>query len=205
MKKNHTCCKSMKRLIEGNKRHQNGNGRKGDVSVHHKKAPSQHPYAVIISCADSRVVPEVIFDAKPGELFVVRVAGNIASSDVIASVEYAVEYLMVPLVFVLGHEDCGAVASTISFARNRLDLGQHLNALVAEIIPAINPPDERCDHLAAAIMRNAENTRDYLEQRSEIIAKKIREKELTVCAGYYHISGKRSRKVSKLKKCNCPK
>ncbi len=103
----------------------------------------QKPWAVILSCADSRVPPELIFDCGLGELFVIRVAGNIANSESIASIEYAVHKpygIGANLVVVLGHEGCGAVKAAIDSAAAPapLDLGQHLNGLLSNITPAVS-------------------------------------------------------------------
>ena len=93
----------------------------------------QNPFAVILTCSDSRVVPELIFDTGIGELFIIRVAGNIANASSIASIEYAVANLSVPLVIVLGHQNCGAVTSALADG----DYGENLNHLLGHIKPAI--------------------------------------------------------------------
>src|SRR5439155_1280302 len=77
-------------------------------------AKGQHPFAVVLTCADSRVAPELVFDQGLGDLFVLRVAGNIADPFVLGSIEYAVEHLHTPLIVVLGHESCGAVAAALT-------------------------------------------------------------------------------------------
>src|SRR5262245_58086051 len=97
------------RLTEGNARYAANAPQMRDYSAGRAaRAQSQHPIAAVLACADSRVAPEFVFDQGPGDLFVVRVAGNIASRDGIASLEYAVRYLNAPLVVVLGHSGCGA-------------------------------------------------------------------------------------------------
>lgn len=93
----------------------------------------QSPRAIILGCSDSRVVPELIFDTGLGELFTVRVAGNIADSASIASIEFAVAQLNVGIIIVLGHDDCGAVTAAIAGG----DAGYHLNLLMDHILPAI--------------------------------------------------------------------
>eukprot|EP00397_Hematodinium_sp_SG-2012_P066644 GEMP01100593.1.p1 GENE.GEMP01100593.1~~GEMP01100593.1.p1 ORF type:complete len:149 (+),score=32.27 GEMP01100593.1:292-738(+) len=100
-------------------------------------AQGQTPFAVILACADSRVAPELIFDADLGEIFVIRVAGNVVNSDVFASAEYAVNHLGSPLVVCLGHTKCGAVAASASTG----PLGGHLPNLVAKILPAMDESD----------------------------------------------------------------
>ncbi len=94
---------------------------------------AQHPFAIVLGCADSRVVPELIFDQGVGDLFVLGVAGNVADDAVIASIEYAVEHLGTRLVVVLGHERCGAVMAAIDHAFSE----GKLNSLISYIEPAV--------------------------------------------------------------------
>jgi carbonic anhydrase len=124
------------RLTEGNTRYAANAPQVRDYSAGRAaRAQSQHPIAAVLSCADSRVAPEFVFDQGPGDLFVVRVAGNIASRDGIASLEYAVQFLNVPLVVVLGHTGCGAVDATIKVLRD----GTVLPGLLPELVAAIRP------------------------------------------------------------------
>jgi carbonic anhydrase len=98
----------------------------------------QHPFAVILGCSDSRVSPEVIFDQGLGDIFVVRVAGNIVNDIVLASIEYAVAHLHTPLVMVLGHSECGAVGATVVGG----DLEGHLPSLAKAIQPAVDKVED---------------------------------------------------------------
>lgn len=107
---------ALERLKEGNKLYINSVKAVGDISPEKRFATykdGQHPYAVIISCADSRVIPESIFSAGIGDLFVIRVAGNVIDNFQLASIEYAVEHLACRLVLVLGHTGCGAVGAAL--------------------------------------------------------------------------------------------
>lgn len=113
------------KLQKGNERYSENGRFGGDVSASMRlvNANSQNPYAVIVTCSDSRVIPEVIFDASLGDLFVVRVAGNVMDKHQLGSVEYAVEHLETKYVLVLGHTGCGAVNAALShdpdgFVRN---------------------------------------------------------------------------------------
>lgn len=100
------------RLLEGNKRYVDGKREMYDLEKRRKEvAESQKPFVVVLTCADSRVVPEYIFDANIGEIFTIRVAGNIADNIVLGSMEYAVQHLGVEAIVVLGHTNCGAVAA----------------------------------------------------------------------------------------------
>ena len=97
----------------------------------------QKPYAAILCCADSRVSPEIMFNVGLDEVFVIRVAGNIADTTSIASIEYAVTALNTNLIVVVGHEECGAVGAALDNADGTVDLGYNLNSLLAHITPAI--------------------------------------------------------------------
>ena len=110
----------LRRLIEGNKRFVAGKAHFPTASkeILAVLARGQHPYATILGCADSRVPPELIFDANFGELFIVRVAGNVISPEVMGSIQYAGSHLHTPLFVVLGHEGCGAVKAAIESKLN---------------------------------------------------------------------------------------
>ncbi|MFJ6126476.1 carbonic anhydrase [Streptomyces griseoviridis] len=99
-------------------------------------AAEQHPFAVVVGCVDSRVPPELVFDQGLGDLLCIRTAGQVLDEAVLASVQYGVEVLRVPLVLVLGHERCGAVAATLDHLRAGVPVPGHLELLVEEIAPA---------------------------------------------------------------------
>ncbi|WP_425801286.1 carbonic anhydrase [Desulfitobacterium sp. Sab5] len=122
-------------LIAGNQRFMSGNILAKDLSSNRRSELSkgQHPFAVIVSCSDSRVPPEEIFDQALGDLFVVRVAGNVITPVELGSVEYAVEHLKVPLVLVLGHEKCGAITAAVEGGKA---LGS-ISAITEKIMPAL--------------------------------------------------------------------
>lgn len=110
-----------------------------EARAHH--AAAQAPFAIILSCADSRTAPELIFDQNIGDLFVVRVAGNIAAASQIGSIEYAVESFGTPLLVVMGHSNCGAVNATVDFmAKGEVPFeSDNLTAIVKRIAPAVQP------------------------------------------------------------------
>ncbi|PHI21489.1 carbonic anhydrase [Lewinellaceae bacterium SD302] len=146
----------------------------------------QEPYAIILSCADSRVVPELAFDAGLGELFVVRVAGNIANSSSIASIEYAVAHIGSPVIVVLGHESCGAVTAAV----NGGDNGYNLNHLLAHVAPALNASAEGAT-VNDVVKKNAEMTAKELVSRSAIIKGAVDSGKLKIVPAYYNLgSGK---------------
>lgn len=146
----------------------------------------QKPFAIILSCADSRVVPELAFDAGLGELFVVRVAGNVANTSSIASMEYAVANLGTSVIVVLGHESCGAVTAAVQGGDN----GYNLNHLLAHIIPAIQASGEGAT-IDKVIRKNALLTVEELINRSAIISKAVKSGKVEIVPAYYHLdSGK---------------
>lgn len=107
---------AQKLLMEGNERFRTGQPLSKDLSLSKRSElmeKGQHPFAVIVSCSDSRVPPELLFDQALGDLFIIRIAGNIITPPELGSVEYAVEHLNTPLVVVLGHENCGAVTAAV--------------------------------------------------------------------------------------------
>src|SRR4051795_13565486 len=123
--------RALARLLEGNGRYARHKEQHPDETLARRKEleTGQHPFAVILSCADSRVPPELVFDQGLGDLFVIRVAGNIADDDVLGSIEYAVEHLHTKLILVLGHEKCGAVSAAVE---GNHDPG-HLESLLSAI------------------------------------------------------------------------
>jgi len=141
----------------------------------------QSPYAIILSCADSRVVPELAFDAGLGELFVIRVAGNVANTSTIASIEYAVAHLKTSVIVVLGHESCGAVTAALDGGDN----GHNLNHLLAHILPAkVASEDKSVD---GVVKTNAQLTADTLYSRSPIISGAVDNKSLVIVPAYYNL------------------
>lgn len=142
---------------------------------------SQKPFAIILSCADSRVVPELAFDSGLGELFVVRVAGNVANTSTIASIEYAVANLGVNLIVVLGHESCGAVTAAVNGGNN----GYNLNHLLGHLTPALNAASGQ--PVNEVVKVNASMTSDELAARSTIISGAIEERGLKIMPAYYNL------------------
>ena len=122
-------------LKEGNERFVTGSLSNKDSYIEDRKklCEGQHPFAVVLCCSDSRVAPEIIFDQKLGDLFVIRNAGNIVDEEVLGSIEYAVEHLETPLVVVMGHASCGAVTATCQGG----DLPGHIANLANRIKPSI--------------------------------------------------------------------
>lgn len=150
----------------------------GTNSIRETLVNGQSPYAIVLSCADSRVIPESIFNANPGELFVVRVAGNIANTSSIASIEYAVAHLRTQLIVVLGHESCGAVTAALAGGDN----GYNLNHLCAHIAPAV--AKSQSSEVNDVVKTNAKLNAEDLKSRSQIISNS----GVEIVPAYYHLS-----------------
>ena len=129
---------ALDQLMKGNARYVEGVSRRHDFK--HEREPlaqGQNPFAAVLSCADSRIAPEFCFDTARGDVFVCRHAGNFADEETIASFEYGVAVLNVPLLMVLGHDACGAIDSTIKSIKDNTTLPGHLPALVHALTPAV--------------------------------------------------------------------
>ncbi|MFJ9247840.1 carbonic anhydrase [Streptomyces sp. NPDC101776] len=125
-------------LLDGNRRYATDHPRHPDESraLRRQLATAQHPFAVIVGCVDSRVPPELVFDQGLGDLLCIRTAGEVLDEAVLASIQYGVAELRIPLVLVLGHERCGAVAATLAHLETGTPVPGHLALLVDEIAPA---------------------------------------------------------------------
>ena len=173
----------IKRLKEGNERFISDTAHRKlqDSTRRELLASGQSPFAVILGCADSRVVPEIVFDTGLGELFTVRVAGNVANIASLASIEYAVAVLKVTVILVQGHSSCGAVQAAIDGG----DLGYNLNLLLTHIKPAIEQtPGGNIDEI---IKKNAELNAEELVKRSAILSEAVKSGQLKIVPTFYHL------------------
>lgn len=143
----------------------------------------QQPYTIVLSCADSRVVPEMIFDTGLGELFVVRVAGNVANASSIASIEYAVAHCGSTSIVVMGHEACGAVTAAVAGGDN----GYNINHLLAHISPAIHACGDGAS-IETIVKKNASMTVEDLKNRSSIIREAVNSGKVEILPAYYSLS-----------------
>ncbi|MGB7255170.1 MAG: carbonic anhydrase [Xanthobacteraceae bacterium] len=181
---------ALHRLMEGNTRYVKGEARRHDFR-HEREALSkgQNPFAAVLSCADSRIAPEYCFDTARGDLFVCRIAGNFASDEMTASLEYAVAVLNTPLILVLGHEACGAVDATIKSLKDGTTLPGHLPSLVAAIKPAVDAVQgQPGDMLANAIQRNVALNVQALSSAGPILKAAVDDKKIRVVGGVYKLS-----------------
>jgi carbonic anhydrase len=178
---------ALDRLMKGNGRYVDGVTGRHDFK-HEREALSggQNPFAAVLSCADSRIAPELCFDTARGDVFVCRVAGNFANDDIIASMEYAVAVLNTPLIMVLGHEACGAVDATIKSIKDGTTLPGHLPALVAALRPAVEAvKDKPGDLLANATRSNVALNVDKLKGSAPILKAAVDDKKIRVVGGVY--------------------
>jgi carbonic anhydrase len=156
-------------------------------------AKGQRPYATILGCSDSRVPPEWVFDAGLGELFVVRVAGNVLSPEVAGSLQYAGSHLMTPLFVVLGHEGCGAIAAALATKYDKARFKSRIQILVDSIIPAlpnISARMPRAKRLSRAVESNVRHTVRVIEDSPEGQARRLEGRMKIVGAVYEIASGR---------------
>ncbi len=184
---------ALRKLMEGNKNYveqrmtsQKMCGLKARESL----TKGQKPYAVILSCSDSRVPPEIIFDKGLGEIFVIRVAGNVPDPIVLGSVEYAVEHLGVPLVMVLGHERCGAVTAAVeSGGKGEGNIG----AIIKAIAPAVamarkeNKKGDKASLVETAVDDNVKLVEASLVRRSSAIKHLVKEGKVKIVGAKYDL------------------
>ena len=174
---------AFKRLEEGNLHFVNDNLEQRSQLKEKRRAlkKGQEPWAIVLCCADSRVVPELIFDTDIGELFVIRVAGNIANISTIASIEYAVANIHSPVIVVLGHENCGAVTAALTDG----DHGRNLSHLLSHIQPAKESASGNSVNEIAK--SNAILTAQELTEKSDIIRNEVHKNTLEIIPAYYHL------------------
>jgi carbonic anhydrase len=189
---------SLNRLLEGNSRYVKGVTLRHDFKQEREALEGgQNPYAAVLSCADSRIAPEYAFDSGRGDLFVCRVAGNFASDEMIASLEYAVAVLGTPLILVLGHDKCGAVDAAIKSLKDDKPLPGHIPSLVTAIAPAVKavlPKGE--DTLKNAIRQNVIDNVAKLKAATPILSAAVEQNKLKVVGGIYGLKNGRVEMVA---------
>jgi carbonic anhydrase len=147
-----------------------------------------NPYAGILSCADSRIAPEYAFDSGRGDLFVCRLAGNFANDDSVASFEYGVAVLGLPLIMVLGHDACGAVDATIKSLKDDKPLPGHMPSLVTALAPAVKAVSGKGgDVLGNAIRQNVIDNVAKSSSATPILSAAVEQKKLKVVGGIYRL------------------
>lgn len=179
MKKNISAKEALQRLIDGNARYMNSLTNPGDISPAIRKYTcenGQNPYAIILACSDSREIPEAIFSAGIGELFVIRVAGNVVDGHQLGSIEYAADHLGCELVVVLGHDHCGAVDAAMNHEPDG-----HIKFITDEISSAIK--DEKNEFRACCL--NVAHSVEVIDSNVDI--KHLEEEGLMVVGAIYHL------------------
>lgn len=179
---NLSAAEALEKLKEGNQRYLEATANPGDISPKIRQYTcenGQSPYAIVVTCSDSRVIPEGIFSAGIGELFVIRVAGNVMDNHQLGSVEYAADHLGTKLVVVLGHSNCGAVGAALTS-----DPAGYVKYITDEIRKAIGDEKDEAKACCLNVQRSVSVIRESLSEMVE-------QGKLTVCGAVYHIdSGK---------------
>jgi carbonic anhydrase len=176
----------LQRLIEGNKRFSSSKQShpNQDKERRQELAKGQKPFAVIVGCSDSRIPPEIIFDQGLGDLFVIRVAGNIVDDVALGSIEYAVDHLGAQLIVVLGHSKCGAVTATVQGGA----VHGHVESIVQAIKPAIDAAKELPGDLTDnTIKANARLVASQIQSSQPILVEMARLEKIAVVSAYYDI------------------
>ena len=183
-------------MVRGNERFINGTPRhpRQDVERRHQIAAGQAPRAALFGCSDSRLAAEIIFDKGLGDLFVVRNAGQVISDSVLGSLEYAVAVLGVPLIVVLGHDECGAVAAAIeSVGPDAPQLPVHIRGIIEKITPAVHAAEHHSDGAIdvdpyeVGRLHLRDTVRELLES-SEMISEAVAEGRLAIVGANYRLA-----------------
>ena len=178
--------KALQKLLKGNKRFVALRAQHPNQGIKRRKEviKGQKPFAVIVSCSDSRVPPEIIFDQGIGDLFVVRVAGNIIDDCALGSIEYAVDHLGTGLILVLGHGKCGAVTAVVKGEKPH----GHIRSIVKAILPAVKKAKQKPgDVLENAIRINVRQVVHEIKSSKPVIAEKIKRQQIRIAGAYYDI------------------
>lgn len=180
---------SLSKLQDGNKRFISDEPAQKDIGDNRRQelAKGQHPFATVLSCSDSRVAPEIIFDQGLGDVFIVRVAGNVVEPTTLGSVEYGAEHLHTPLLVIMGHESCGAVKATLE-AKGKPE--GNIGAILKKIMPAVNTAKKAKkdldETLNLAVQENVKNTyKDIM--KSKIVRELVHEGKLKIVAAEYYL------------------
>ena len=178
--------KALEKLIEGNKHFVEMKMEHPDCDKERRKEMinGQHPFAVVVSCSDSRVPLELIFDQGIGDIFEIKNAGNILDEHVIGSIEYAVVHLGVKLVVIMGHQDCGAVTAAVAHSKE----SKHIKSLVKTIEPAVKKAEkEKGCLLDNAIRHNAKIGVKNLLEEDKVIKKYVKKHNVKIIPAYYNL------------------
>jgi carbonic anhydrase len=178
---------AISKLKEGNGRYTSGNLQHPGQTTERRTelAKTQHPFAAIVCCSDSRVPPEVVFDQGLGDLFIVRVAGNVINDEGLGSLEYTVDHLGTRLILVLGHQRCGAVDAARETIAAKGKAPGHIQSLVTAIKPAVEATAK--EDLDATIKANVKHVVDALRSSTPILKAAVDSGKIQVIGGYYSL------------------
>jgi carbonic anhydrase len=195
---------ALQKLMEGNKRfvaNQSISPKLSDPATRKSLAQAQKPYAIILACSDSRVPPEIVFDKGLGEIFIIRVAGNVPDPITLGSIEFAAANFGSPLVMVLGHERCGAVQATVD-SKGKSSGSPNIDAIVKAVSPAVKKAATECEackgvtkcadskhdeFVECAIDTNAKLVAASLTKNSKILKNLVAEKKVKIVAAKYDL------------------
>src|SRR5260363_269876 len=183
---------ALQRLMEGNARYVSNISKHKDFSAGRAaRAKAQHPIAAILACADSCVAPELMFDQGPGDLFLVRLAGNFVNEDGLASLEYAIQFLSVPLVMILGHSNCGAIKAALQVIQENTALPGHLPHLIQSLKPAVRnvkkTDPSAPDLVERAIVENVRLNAQRLKTAEPVFKRFVQQGKVKVVGAVYDI------------------
>ena len=181
---------ALQRLIDGNRRFLEAGGSPLGKSWDPRLATtSQRPFAVVLGCSDSRVPVEILFDQGFGDLFVVRIAGNVVTPSIVGTIEFAVSQFGSPLVVVMGHSGCGAVKASIQVVETGQEPeSKNIRSITDQIVPHIQqlvPSDSREGLAKIAVRTNVQAAADHLRRNSEVIAEQVRAGAVSVVEAQY--------------------
>ncbi|MET4260443.1 carbonic anhydrase [Bradyrhizobium sp. S3.12.5] len=182
---------ALKLLVDGNARYAANQPNERDFSANRANTASgQAPFASILGCADSRVAPELAFDQRPGNLFVVRVAGNFVTNEGLGSLEFGSAVLGTKLIMVLGHTECGAVKATVEALQKGNHLPGHIAGLVTAMKPGIEPAVKKAgtDLVEQATIANVRYNVKRLVNASPILTELVAKNQLRVVGGVYDLA-----------------
>ncbi|MCX5803998.1 MAG: carbonic anhydrase [Proteobacteria bacterium] len=177
---------ALQKLIEGNRRFAASESLYPNQTAERRTEVSkgQKPFAVIVGCSDSRVPPEIIFDQGLGDLFIIRVAGNIVDEVALGSIEYAVDHLGTELVLVLGHGNCGAITASVKGGKVRGHVGSIVRAITPAVKKAKKQPGDLIDN---SIKTNVKLIVNQIRSSKPILSKLVKEDKLKIVGAYYNI------------------
>jgi carbonic anhydrase len=180
---------ALKRLMDGNKRYVSGKSSTRDFTQSRAAlTKGQNPYASILSCADSRVGPELCFDEGRGDLFVNRLAGNFVTPEILASIEYGSAVLGASVIMVLGHSECGAIKASIDADKNHTDYPGHIQSIVTALNPAVKAGQKaKGNVLNATTLENIKMNVAMLKDSAPLLRKMVQNKQLIVVGGLYSL------------------